>query len=300
MRRFAVLVLGLLPAFPVHAQDAGEALLRRIAAAHRDQWFTTLTFVQHTTFPGTSRPAETWYESMVRPGFLRLDVERDGRMVSRTIFRNDSVYATGANGNTVARPQVHDLLVLLHDLHVGDPDAVVRKLRHAGYDLARTTETRWRDRPVTIVGATSARDSAAKQFWVDDAAAMVVRVRERTADGSFRDIQVGKLTQVARGWVEREVQMFSNAKLTLVEDYRDVRTDVEIPASVFDPAGTALPDWVVRARGSGAPSALAARAARVADSLRAAHFEGARGMTLILLEAGAGFTTTWIRPASQP
>lgn len=365
------LALSALVTWPLRGQDAGEALIRRLNAAHRGQWFTTLTFVQHTTFGGTARPAETWYESMRRPGLLRLDVERDGRMISRTIFRHDSVYATGPNGNTVARPQVHDLLVLLHDLHVGDADVIVRTLRQVGYDLSRAVRAQWRDRPVTIVGVSSVADSASRQFWVDDTSELVVRVRERTSDGSFRDIHVGAVAPVARGSVEQEVEMFSNGRLTLREDYQDVHTDVDLPAAVFDPAVTALPGWVQATRVQ--RSDFAARVARTADSLRAiaapaggfaaapvavgdaarvamvlriddgrwipphthnlpkhlmvlqgtllvghgerlattglhevgsggttrmspqtAHYEGARGLTLVLLEAGAGFTTTWV------
>lgn len=29
------------------------------------------------------------------------------------------------------------------------------------------------------------------------------------------------------------------------------------------------------------------------------HYEGARGQALVLLEAGAGFTTTWVRPGAR-
>ena len=130
----------------------GEALLREINAAHRATWFRSFVFVQRTTYPGQpGRPDETWYETMARPGFLRIDMEHGDSAIGRMIFRNDSLYqAAPGQPARGGRPMVHALLVLLHDIHVGDIDAAIGKLKAQGFDLATTGTTTWEGQAVTI------------------------------------------------------------------------------------------------------------------------------------------------------
>ncbi len=227
---------------PRPAPDDGETLIRRINAAHRSTWFRTLIFVQRTTFPGTDRPEETWYESMARPGRLRIDAERAGERVATTLFRADSVYQVLPGRPATARPAIHPLLVLLHDLHVGDPDTIVRRLRTLGFDLARTHRGAWSGRPVTVVGA-MAGDTTSRQFWVDDERQVVVRVIQPGAGGTVSDTHVGRFTREGDAWVEREIVFHAGGRPVLLEEYVWVRTGVTIPDAVFDPADTTLPEW---------------------------------------------------------
>ena len=86
----ALLMAMTLP-FTGPAED-GEALLRRINEAHRASWFTSMVFVQRTSYPSQpDRPEETWYETMVRPGHLRIDIEIDGAPTGGMLFRNDTL-----------------------------------------------------------------------------------------------------------------------------------------------------------------------------------------------------------------
>lgn len=234
------------------AED-GEALLRRMNAEHRDSWFTTLTFVQHTTFPESGRPDETWYETMDRPGKLRLDIEREGKMVGRVIFRSDSLYQFSEGRPPVARPLVHALLLLLHDIHVGSADDVITKLKAQGFDLSTTGKALWEGRSVMVVGAVTG-DTTARQFWVDPERLVVVRVLQPGAAGTMSDVQVGGFTQEGEALVERKVVFLTSGKATTVEEYRWLRTGVELPNSIFDPAHDALPAWVTAYRAEhGAP-----------------------------------------------
>jgi hypothetical protein len=224
------------------AED-GEALLRRINAAHRSDWFRSLVFVQRTTFPGTTRPEETWYETMLRPGFLRIDVEREGAMVQRTLFRNDSLYQWNGAEQVASRPLLHPLLLLLHDLHVGDADTVIRKLRTIGFDLATTSAATWEGRPVIVVGAT-AGDTTTRQFWVDAERLVVVRTLQRGANGALSDVRIGRYSTEGAALVEREITFHTNGRPTMVEEYTWVRTGVAIPAEVFLPGSSELPSWI--------------------------------------------------------
>ena len=226
----------------VHAED-GEALLRRMNAALRGTWFTSLVFVQRTTWPGTERPEETWYETMQRPGFLRLDMERGGQMIGRAIFRADSVYQETEGRPPIARSLLHPLLLLLHDIHVGDADTVITKVRTLGFDLSRTGEATWRGAKVITVGALTG-DSTSRQFWVDAERLVVVRLIQPAANGALNDTRVRRFSREGDALVEREITFLTNGRVTLVEEYTWVRTGAAIPAAVFDPASRELPAWI--------------------------------------------------------
>jgi hypothetical protein len=225
-----------------HAED-GEALLRRMNAAHRSTWFKSLVFVQRTTWPGTERPEETWYETMQRPGFLRLDMEREGQLVGRSIFRADSVYQEMEGRPPVARTLLHPLLLLLHDIHVGNADSVIAKVRTLGFDLTRTGEATWDGEKVITVGAATG-DSTSRQFWVDPARLVVVRMIQPAANGALSDTRVGRFSRDGDALVEREITFLTNGRVTLVEEYTWIRTGATIPAAVFDPASRGLPAWI--------------------------------------------------------
>lgn len=226
----------------------GEALLRQMNAAHRDAWWKTLIFEQRSTWPSTpGRPEETWYETMLRPGNLRIDIVRHDSAVGGMVFRNDTLYQFGSGRAAVGRPLVHALLVLLHDVHVGDPDAVVAKLQSQGFDLGTTDSTTWNGMPITIVGA-EVGDSTKSQFWVDTDRMVVVRVMQPGRNGAVSDTRVTAFSKVGPGWVERRIEFWGGGVLQMLEEYTWIKTGVALPETVFDPAATAWPAWVVERR----------------------------------------------------
>lgn len=226
----------------------GEALLRQMNALHRSDWWTTLIFEQRSTWPGTpGRPEETWYESMSRPGSLRIDMVRHDSAVGGMVFRSDTLYQFGPGQALVRRPLVHALLVLLHDVHVGNPDQVVNKLRGQHFDLGTTDSTTWNGMPITIVGA-MVGDSTKPQFWVDTDRMVVVRVMQPTRNGAVNDTRITEYSDTGHGLVERRIEFWSGGVLGMVEEYTWVKTGVDLPESVFDPAATGWPAWVVDRR----------------------------------------------------
>jgi hypothetical protein len=225
------------------APDSGEALLRRMNAEHRGSWFTSLVFVQHTTYPGTARAPETWYETMVRPGRLRIDIERGGTMAQTMIFRDDTLHQVANGTLRGSQPLVHSLLLLLHDIHVGDGDAVIAKLRGQGFDLSRTHASTWEGQPVIVVGAV-AGDTASAQFWVDPVRLVVVRVLQSGPGGAHNDTRIGKFSTHGPALLEREITFVTNGAPRMVEEYTWVRVGDAIPPEVFDPAHPGLPAWI--------------------------------------------------------
>lgn len=247
MRRLAptamTVLLTLAPSF-LTAQG-GEALLRQVSQAHRGQWWTALTFVQRTTWPGTARVEETWYETMDRPGKLRLDFERRDSMVGGALFRNDSLYQWGVGGTPAGPPRalVHPLMVLLHDIHVGPIEASIEKLRGLGFDLTKSSTAMWEGKSVAVVGA-SAGDTTSAQFWIDPERLVVVRILQPTANGGRNDTQIGKFSEGGPGLVEREINFFTNGRQTLKEEYLWIRTGVTLDPAIFEPGNTAVPAWI--------------------------------------------------------
>lgn len=232
-----------------HADD-GEALLRRINAAHRPRWFRSLQFVQRTTYPESQRPVEWWYESMLRPGLLRIDIERDGKMVGRTPFRSDSMYQWSDGRPPIARAVVDPLLVLLHDIHVANIDEPLAKLRGLGFDLSRTDRRQWQGRPVIVIGATSG-DTTSRQVWIDDGLQVVVRVLQPAANGAMSETRMSGFETRADGAVERRIEFLTAGRVTMLEEYTWINTGATMDDGIFDPAHEALPSWVDARRRAG-------------------------------------------------
>jgi hypothetical protein len=244
MRR-VMLTTALLFAPAVLAAQDGAALLREVNAAHRDSWWRTLIFVQRTTWPGSDRPEETWYETMERPGKLRLDFERHDTITGGALFRNDSIYQW-ADGAARGQPRalVHPLLVLLHDIHVGPIEASIAKLTGLGFDLTKRSVATWQGSPVAVVGAL-AGDTTSAQFWIDPQRLVVVRILQPAANGGRSDTQVSTFSEGGPGLVEREILFHTNGVLGLKEEYLWIRTGVTLDPAVFEPGNHALPAWVV-------------------------------------------------------
>lgn len=243
MKRLVLfLALSVAPA-TLMAQD-GEALLRQVNAAHSGNWWRTLTFVQRTTWPATPGREETWYETMDRPGKLRLDFERNGTITGGALFRNDSIYQW-ANGAAQGQPRalVHPLMVLLHDIHVGPIDASIAKLKALGFDLTKSSTATWQGGSVAVVGAI-AGDTTSAQFWVDPVRLVVVRIIQTGGNGVRNDTQMSKFSEGGPGLVEREILFFTNGQPTIKEEYIWIKTGVTLDAETFTPGNYALPAWV--------------------------------------------------------
>ena len=235
-------------ALPIHAQAAdGEALLRQMNAAHRDSWFRTMVFVQRTTFPAQpGRAEETWFETMERPGKLRIDMERGDSAIGTLLFRNDSIYQFNGGQLQRSAPLVHYLLVLAHDIHVmPSADDAIAKLRALNFNLATTHRTTWQGIPITVVGA-AAGDTTSSQFWVDTDRLIMVRVMQTSPNGARSDVQVSGFTMEGPAAVERDIKFYTNGNLGMHEEYTWIRTGVELDPAVFDPARVAStrPAWI--------------------------------------------------------
>jgi hypothetical protein len=132
----------------------GEGLLRAMHDRYQNNWYDTLTFVQKSTThnpDGTSK-SETWYEAMILPGKLRIDIgapsEGNGALIADgtlTSFQGGKVAAT--------RPLVHLLLVLGFDVYKQPVKTTVEQLKGQEIDLGKFHEDTLDGEPVYVVGA---------------------------------------------------------------------------------------------------------------------------------------------------
>lgn len=206
-------LLGLLALTALHAASDGEQVIRDAYARYEGRWFRSLTFVQKTTF--ADGRVETWYESLVLPGRLRIDYApaEAGRAV---IFRNDSLYAYRGGTLQGAQGRAHPLLVVLYDLHAQDPELTIARLRTLGFDLSKVHRTRWQGDSVIVVGAT-AGDTTSRQVWFDARRLIAVRLIDPGPQG-LADTQIGGYAAVGPWWHERDIIFRVNGKVTLREE----------------------------------------------------------------------------------
>jgi hypothetical protein len=185
----------------------------------------------------------TWFEAVRVPGALRIDIapleQRNG-----ILFASDSQYSVRNALVTDVRPSVHPLMVLGFDVYADPPERTLSRLRSIGVDLAKLREDNWQGRPVYVVGA-GANDLRTRQFWIDRERLVFVRMLQPGRDSAaVEEIRFDAYRPLGGGWIAPEVLFLTNGKATFRERYEDVRADVTLPASTFDPrAWSSTPHW---------------------------------------------------------
>jgi hypothetical protein len=217
----------------------GAAVIRSAHARYEGKWFTTMTFVQKTTFPG--RGLQTWYEAMQLPGTLRIDIAPASRGQGM-IFRNDSLYRFAGGKAQPGQPLKHSMLILLHDIHVVSPEATIANLSGLGFDLSKTHETTWQGVPVIVVGAEPG-DTTSKQFWFEKERLLLVRLIEPNGGGGM-DAHFGDYTRHGTAWIEGTIKVHQGGTLVQLEEYTDIRTGVQHESGLFDPSHLGTPTWI--------------------------------------------------------
>jgi hypothetical protein len=205
------------------------------------QWYHTLTFVQKTTLyrPNGGELVQTWYEAASLPGRLRIDTDLAAK--SGTLFARDSVFSISSGRLVRADTGFNELLVLGFDVYTQAPSRTHAQLRRLGYDFSRMYDTTWQGRPVYVVGAVRG-DTLTKQFWVDKANLLFVRLLERGPRGLV-DLRFDRYQPLGKGWIAMEVLQLVDGKPSLREEYSNPRADVALPDGLFDPRQWSSVHW---------------------------------------------------------
>lgn len=224
------------PATPARAAiTSGTSLVREMRARYADDWFRTITFTQRTTvtLPSGTQSVQTWHEAARPPGELRIDFGSPAAG-NGVLFARDSVF-TFSNGKLVkADTGTNELLVLAFDAYAQSATRTEAELRRLGFDLSRFHETTWEGRPVYVVGA-AAGDTTSKQFWIDRDRLMFVRLIEHTRQGRA-DYRFSDFDPAGKGWIATRVEQLVNGKRRVLEEYSNVRANIELSPAMFDPS----------------------------------------------------------------
>jgi hypothetical protein len=240
-------------AAPTQAQASpGRAVLEKMHVAYAGKWYRTLTFVQKTTQyrPGQPERVQTWWESLrYTPQYgvqLRID-SGDLTSGNGSLYTADSTWIIRGGMLAQIRPSGNEFLPWIEGVYVQPIDLTERQVRAMGIDLAKTRKATWRNRPVTIVGASLVDDTTHSQAWIDDERQVIVRMMVVDSGRPTLSVFLDDYVRVGGGWLETKVDIYQDGVLRQREEYSDYAVDMPLPDALFDLAQwQTAPHWARR------------------------------------------------------
>ncbi len=233
IRRFLFILFSLSSlALTAQIENTGQ-LLDAMQVKNRAKWFNTLTFKQETirySQQGQQRDTSIWDEAVKYPDQFRIDYLNNNRTI---IFKNDSAYRFDNRTYVDTRYQPQEFLLFKGGLYFMSPGQVMDKLKSYGYDVSLFREDEFNGQKVYVVGAKKG-DLKTKQFWVNKDYFYTVRRISTVSGGRVLDVQYEGHKAFGGGWVERKVIFYINDQLLQVENYLDIKVDIELDELVFD------------------------------------------------------------------
>ena len=239
MKRFLALLLAF---FSIGASAQVIANPGQLIAAMHDRyapkWYHTLTFEQQsiTHKPDGTQSVETWYEALMLPGHLRIDIGKHDSG-NGMLFINDHLYVYKDSKPASDRDFVHPLLVLGFDVYTQPVDKTMEQLKTLKIDMSQMHEDSFEGRPMYVVGARQG-DSQTIQFWIDKERLYFVRLLEPNPKKPevVQDIRFDDYKQVAGGgWVAEHVAVVADGKTVFEEKYSEVKVNPPLSKNLFDP-----------------------------------------------------------------
>jgi hypothetical protein len=229
-----------LPPAPARATPnfvSGEGVVTAMHDRYAGKWYNSLTFRQKTSrLLATGKwDVQTWYEAVKVPGRLRIDFD-PVTAGNGVMYARDSQFVASNNKVVRAEPGVNDLLLLGFDVYGYPPARTSSLLRRQGFDMSRVHMDTFGGRPMIVVGALQG-DLRRKQFWVDADRLLFTRLIEAAPRDStqVQDIRFVNYEPHGEGWVAPRVEIYVGDRLIFSEEYTDVRTNVPLDESLFDP-----------------------------------------------------------------
>lgn len=225
----------------------GQEVVAAMRARYEGKWYNTLTFKQQTSrlLASGKWDVQTWYEAMRLPGRLRIDFEPVSAG-NGVLYARDSQYVA-SNGRVIrSGPGINDLLLLGFDVYASPVSRTTELLTRQGFDLSRVHEDAFDGRAMIVVGARRGEEHR-KQFWIDAERLYFVRLIEPNPRDSTKMQDIRFLNYEPRGdaWVSPRVEIHADGKLVFHEDYSDMKTDVLLDESIFDPTPWKNPkNWI--------------------------------------------------------
>ena len=214
--------------------DGSRDILKKMHDRYAGKWYKTFSFNQTTEVyhNDSLKRTETWYENIKFPNDFRIDFGSpdSGNTV---IFKNDSSYFFRNGKRTGVRPDENDLVFLLGGMYFYSFDEVITKMKSLGYNLDKSHEDTWKGKGVYVIGAGKGEDSV-NQIWLDKNNLNLVRMlkfdTKQKEEGLFENH-----VKLGGGYSESLVYFYINDTLVQVEKYHDMKANVDIDNSIFDP-----------------------------------------------------------------
>jgi len=215
---------------------SGEALLRAMHDRYAGSWYKSVTFTQKSTTynPDGTTKVETWYEALLLPGKLRIDIgsAKDGNGYllvdgNVTVFKEGQVKFTRAQQNM--------LLVLGFDVYGQSPETTLAICNGEGFDAAKFHEDTWEGKPVYVFGAGKG-DLKSKQFWVEKERLLFVRLIEPNPGDANKtqDVRFADYRPLGQGWIAALVEVYDDGQKVFSEEYSNIKKDAKLDAAIFD------------------------------------------------------------------
>ncbi|HEX8246050.1 MAG TPA: hypothetical protein VF541_21220, partial [Longimicrobium sp.] len=222
---------------PAAAITDGESLVRAMHDRYAGKWYRTITFTQKTTrrLPNDSVRVETWREYGAMPGRLRIEMGAP-EAGNGAVYANDSVYGVRGGRVAVRRAERNPLMILGFDVYVLPPEQSVRLLRDEGFSLSPVRTETWQGRRAYVVGGAPG-DLHGKQFWIDAERLVFVRSLEPFPGDTTRTLEIrfDDYRPYGGGWVSPAVDVTVDGRSIQREEYTNIRVDVPLDPSLFDP-----------------------------------------------------------------
>jgi hypothetical protein len=216
----------------------GEDVIDAMRDRYLGKWYTTLTFRQKTSrlLPNGTWSTQTWWEAMKLPGKLRIDFDPVSAG-NGVLYARDSQFVIQNGRSLRGDPGINPLLLLGFDVYTSPVARTTARLRREGFDLSQVYETTFQGKPMIVVGARKG-DYNRKQFWIDAARLLFVRMLEPTPrdTSKMQDIRFVNYERRGTGWVAPRVEIWTEGKLVFFEDYDDITANVTLDDALFDPA----------------------------------------------------------------
>jgi hypothetical protein len=162
-----------------------------------------------------------WHEEVGFPDRFRITFG-DRSKGNSVVFRNDSAINYRGDKFVKARPDTNTLLLLLGGMYYRELHDVTARLKAAGYDLSKSSATKWKGIEVYVIGAQPG-DTTSNQFWVDKKDLLIHRIIEKMDKGDMMDMRFESHTKLCKGYIENRVSFRRNGKLEQVEEYYDIK-----------------------------------------------------------------------------
>jgi hypothetical protein len=227
-------------AVPARSQEIrdGAALLTAMHDRYKDSWYESAVFKENAitlNADGTST-TEVWDEALELPGKLRINrgVASEG---NGFVFVGGTLTTFQKGKTTGPRPFVHMLLVLGFDVYRQEPKTTIDQAKGQGFDLAQIHEEKWDGQDVYVVGGAKG-DLKSKQFWIEKKRLLFVRLIEPDEHDATKihDTRFRGYRRLSTGWISARVEFYTDGKNTFNEDYFDMKANVKLDLTLFDPA----------------------------------------------------------------